>query len=112
MVVTQRNLKGPRTFALPLVRLLQVGDLSRKKCVSGKFVMQAGKQLHSLRIILLPYICNGQQDSRKGRQVVPALSGHLQVGNSTLLVRGQPADAEYPTHRRCHAADDVLAETR
>src|ERR1035437_5172809 len=38
------------------------------------------------------------------------LRSGLQVGNSTLLIRRQPAHAKNPSYGSCHASDNVLAE--
>ena len=40
------------------------------------------------------------------------LSRRLQIVNPTLLVCGQTTHPQDPAHRRGHAPDDVLAESR
>lgn len=49
---------------------------------------------------------------RKRRQIASALRRQLQVSDARLLIAGQSTDAHQPPHRRCHAPDNVLAESR
>src|SRR5450631_1704016 len=91
---------------------VEAGDLAGKKRVSGELIAQGGEDFAGARFVFLPHISDGQQDARKRSQVVAVRSGNLQVGEALIFVAGHAAQAQDPAHRGCHAADDVLAETR
>src|SRR5580658_4671771 len=85
-------------------------NLAGEQCIFWKFLPQRSQQLQRSRLILLAHIRNREQDSRKRCEVVSTHGGGFEVGNSTLLVRGQPSQAENPAHRGDNAPDNVFAE--
>src|SRR5258708_27476111 len=94
------------------VHRLQTRDLVRKQRVSGELDVQIVQDLQCSRLILLPHVGNREQDSREGGQIMSVCSCALQVGDSLLFVAGQATEPQHPTHRRGHASNDVLAESR
>ena len=68
------------------------------------------KQFQGSRPVLLAHIGNGQKDAGERREIMAMLSCGVEVGDSTLLVRGKTFHAQNPAHRCGHTADDVLAE--
>lgn len=84
------------------------GDLSVQACnflskqrILRKFIAQGNQQFASSCFVLLPNISDCQQDARKRREIVAALSRQLQVSDSLLLVTG---DAPNRTSQRMGAA--------
>src|ERR1700757_101953 len=85
-----------RRKSAALMRRLQVCNLARKERISRELLLQTSQQLQRSRLILLSHIGNGKQNSCEGRKVMSVVRSHLQVGNSPLLIGGQPTHVQNP----------------
>src|SRR5216683_2855655 len=90
---------------------VQQGELLPKQRIPRELVAKLAQELSRVRKVLFADFGNDQKDASVRSKIMASLRDQPQFSHALLLVAGEAAHSQNPTHRRRHGTDQVTADS-